>query len=96
MAATLTVHDETATGRRMRSFTLSRGRPDALHHSQQGILLAADARITDRSILAHPALTCFFNPARHRSAELTRHPWGLTDFRETDPNGYKRRVTSRE
>jgi lactoylglutathione lyase len=31
-----------------------------------------------------------------RSAELTRRPWGLTDFRVTDPDGYYWRVTSRE
>jgi lactoylglutathione lyase len=30
-----------------------------------------------------------------RSAELTRRPWGLTDFRVTDPDGYYWRVTSR-
>lgn len=31
-----------------------------------------------------------------RSAELTRQPWGLTDFRVVDPDGYYWRVTSRE
>jgi uncharacterized glyoxalase superfamily protein PhnB len=30
-----------------------------------------------------------------RSAELLRRPWGLTDFRVTDPDGYYWRVTSR-
>jgi uncharacterized glyoxalase superfamily protein PhnB len=30
-----------------------------------------------------------------RSAELTRQPWGLTDFRVLDPDGYYWRVTSR-
>ncbi len=30
-----------------------------------------------------------------RSAELTRQPWGLTDFRLVDPDGYYWRVTSR-
>jgi lactoylglutathione lyase len=30
-----------------------------------------------------------------RSAELTRQPWGLTDFRVVDPDGYYWRVTSR-
>lgn len=30
-----------------------------------------------------------------RSAELMRRPWGLTDFRVTDPDGYYWRVTSR-
>lgn len=31
-----------------------------------------------------------------RSAELARRPWGLTDFRVADPDGYYWRVTSRE
>jgi lactoylglutathione lyase len=31
-----------------------------------------------------------------RSAELRRQPWGLTDFRLLDPDGYYWRVTSRE
>lgn len=30
------------------------------------------------------------------SAELRQRPWGLTDFRVTDPNGYYFRITSRE
>ena len=30
-----------------------------------------------------------------RSAELTRQPWGLTDFRVSDPDGYYWRITSR-
>jgi len=30
-----------------------------------------------------------------RSAELKRQPWGLTDFRVLDPDGYYWRVTSR-
>ena len=30
-----------------------------------------------------------------RSAELRRRPWGLTDFRVLDPDGYYWRVTSR-
>ena len=30
-----------------------------------------------------------------RSAELQRRPWGLTDFRVLDPDGYYWRVTSR-
>jgi len=30
-----------------------------------------------------------------RSAELRRQPWGLTDFRLVDPDGYYWRVTSR-
>jgi hypothetical protein len=30
-----------------------------------------------------------------RAAELTRRPWGLTDFRVMDPDGYYWRVTSR-
>ena len=30
-----------------------------------------------------------------RSAELRRQPWGLTDFRVLDPDGYYWRVTSR-
>ncbi len=30
-----------------------------------------------------------------RSAELGRQPWGLTDFRLVDPDGYYWRVTSR-
>jgi len=30
-----------------------------------------------------------------RSAELRRQPWGLTDFRVSDPDGYYWRVTSR-
>ena len=29
------------------------------------------------------------------SANLTRRPWGLTDFRVTDPDGYYWRVTTR-
>ena len=31
-----------------------------------------------------------------RSAELGHQPWGLTDFRVLDPDGYYWRVTSRE
>ena len=31
-----------------------------------------------------------------RSAELMPRPWGLTDFRVLDPDGYYWRVTSRE
>lgn len=31
-----------------------------------------------------------------RSAELRRQPWGLTDFRLLDPDGYYWRVTSRD
>jgi len=31
-----------------------------------------------------------------RSAELMSRPWGLTDFRVLDPDGYYWRVTSRE
>jgi lactoylglutathione lyase len=31
-----------------------------------------------------------------RSAELAPRPWGLTDFRVVDPDGYYWRVTSRE
>ena len=31
-----------------------------------------------------------------RSAELMARPWGLTDFRVLDPDGYYWRVTSRE
>ena len=31
-----------------------------------------------------------------RSAESMRQPWGLTDFRLLDPDGYYWRVTSRE
>ena len=31
-----------------------------------------------------------------RSAELQRRPWGLTDFRVVDPDGYYWRVTSRD
>jgi lactoylglutathione lyase len=30
-----------------------------------------------------------------RAAELMCRPWGLTDFRVTDPDGYSWRVTSR-
>jgi lactoylglutathione lyase len=30
-----------------------------------------------------------------RSAELTRRPWGLMDFRVVDPDGYYWRITSR-
>jgi len=30
-----------------------------------------------------------------RAAELERRPWGLTDFRLVDPDGYYWRVTSR-
>jgi uncharacterized glyoxalase superfamily protein PhnB len=30
-----------------------------------------------------------------RAAELQRRPWGLTDFRVVDPDGYYWRVTSR-
>jgi lactoylglutathione lyase len=30
-----------------------------------------------------------------RAAELRRQPWGLTDFRVLDPDGYYWRVTSR-
>ena len=30
-----------------------------------------------------------------RAAELERQPWGLTDFRLVDPDGYYWRVTSR-
>jgi uncharacterized glyoxalase superfamily protein PhnB len=30
-----------------------------------------------------------------RSAELMRRPWGLTDFRVLDPDGYYWRITSR-
>jgi len=30
-----------------------------------------------------------------RSSELGRQPWGLTDFRVLDPDGYYWRVTSR-
>lgn len=30
-----------------------------------------------------------------RSAELRRQPWGLTDFRVLDPDGYYWRITSR-
>ena len=29
------------------------------------------------------------------AAEVTRRPWGLTDFRVTDPDGYYWRITSR-
>jgi uncharacterized glyoxalase superfamily protein PhnB len=31
-----------------------------------------------------------------RSAELRRQPWGLTDFRLLNPDGYYWRVTSRD
>ena len=31
-----------------------------------------------------------------RSADLSQQPWGLTDFRVLDPDGYYWRVTSRE
>ena len=34
-------------------------------------------------------------PQWPRTAELERQPWGLTDFRLTDPDGYYWRVTSR-
>ena len=30
-----------------------------------------------------------------RSGELRRQPWGLTDFRVSDPDGYYWRITSR-
>jgi hypothetical protein len=35
--------------------------------------------------------------ARHKIlSPLARRPWGLTDFRIADPDGYYLRITSRE
>ncbi|MDQ3855078.1 MAG: VOC family protein [Chloroflexota bacterium] len=41
----------------------------------------------------HERVTGFGYPILH---ELQRRPWGLTDFRIADPDGYYLRITSKE